>query len=388
MYISSNDNRFYAALESEYGKAPAIEARNRIPAVQLSVKQTPEKVSRHDKTGTRTFLGLPANVRSNTAWGLKTYMTSLAGDGGAPAYGPLFEAAMGSAAHVYSGGSVASVSNGVRVQFTATHGLVPGQAVAIGTEIRFVAAVVNSMTVDVNAPFTGVIAYGAEAAATITYMPGIHLPSTSIFDYWSPSHAVQRIITGAAVNQMLLRVNGDFHEFEFAGPAKDLLDSASLLSGDGGLEQFPAEPSLDGFDYSLVPGHLGQVWLGASPERFYTLTDAAIKVDNGLELRAREFGAKGPMCVVPGQRQVSIDLELLAADDDQTTALYQAARQASPIQMMLQLGEQTGQLFGAYMKSVVPAVPEYDDRDARLAWRFKSCRAQGSGEDEIVLAFA
>jgi hypothetical protein len=260
--------------------------------------------------------------------------------------------------------------------------------VAIGSEIRFVAAVVNGATVDVNAPFTGVIPYGTHAQTTVTYMLGMHLPSASIFDYWSPSTAVQRVLTGAAVNQMLLRINGDFHEFEFGGPARDLMDSASFLSGDGGVDEFPAEPLLGGFDYGIVPGHLGQVWLGANPERFYTLTDAMMKLDNGLELRTREFGTRAPMCVVPGQRQVTLDLELLAADDDQTTALYQAARQGSPIQMMLQLGEQTGQLFGAYMKSVVPTVPEYDDRDARLAWRLKSCRAQGSGDDELVVAFA
>ena len=36
-YISSNANRFYTAIESAYGQVGAIEAKNRIPAVKLTV---------------------------------------------------------------------------------------------------------------------------------------------------------------------------------------------------------------------------------------------------------------------------------------------------------------------------------------------------------------
>ena len=59
-YISSNNNRFYVALEQSYGNAAAIAAGNRIPAVKLTAKQQTEKVQRKDKTGSRTFAGNPA----------------------------------------------------------------------------------------------------------------------------------------------------------------------------------------------------------------------------------------------------------------------------------------------------------------------------------------
>ena len=49
---------------------------------------------------------------------------------------------------------------------------------------------------------------------------------------------------------------------------------------------------------------------------------------------------------------MSVDFELYGNEDDSTTALYAAARQRSPISAMFQLGEQPGQLFGAFMKSV------------------------------------
>ena len=52
-YISSNANRFYAALESTYGKVDPITAANRIPAVKLGIRQQVDAGTRRDKTGSR-----------------------------------------------------------------------------------------------------------------------------------------------------------------------------------------------------------------------------------------------------------------------------------------------------------------------------------------------
>jgi hypothetical protein len=82
-----------------------------------------------------------------------------------------------------------------------------------------------------------------------------------------------------------------------------------------------------------------------------------------------------------------MEFELYGQDDSATMALYQAAKQESPIGVMLQLGQQTGQLFGIYLKSILPQVPEFDDTENRLKWRFRSSRAQGTVDDEIIAAF-
>ena len=63
--------------------------------------------------------------------------------------------------------------------------------------------------------------------------------------------------------------------------------------------------------------------------------------------------------------------------DAETLGLYQAARQRSPIGVMLQLGQQSGQLFGAYMPAMVPEVPEFDDQETRLQWKFQNSRRRG-----------
>jgi hypothetical protein len=386
-YISSNNERVYAALETAYGQVASVTGQNRVPLIKLGAKQIPVATGRRDKTGSRTFPGLPNQIRKTSTFQLDTFMTEWTNPLAPPSHGPLFQGALGAAPLLFSGETVQSVTNQTQIQFTAAHGLAPGQALTSGGELRFVTAVANTTTVFINAPFTNTPVGGAAMGATITYMLAMDLPSVSIFDYWDPSTAVQRIAEGAAMDKMQVRVNGDFHEFDFAGPARDLLDSASFASGDGGLTQYPAEPSTAGFDYTIVPGHLGQVWMGSMPNRFFTLTNAELTLENNIALRLHEFGNDFPRCITAGVRGVTLNFSLFEQDDAQTKELYQAARQRSPIGVMVQLGEQSQQLFAAYMPAMVPEVPEFDDSETRLQWKFQNSRAEGTVNDELYIAF-
>ncbi len=386
-YISSNNNRFFVALETSYGNVPAITGSNRIPAVKLGAKQVPVQTGRRDKTGSRTFVGLPNAIRKKTSFQLNTFMTEWVDQTNPPSQGALFQAAMGAAPVSFNGGTVASVTGGTQIQFSSAHGLTVGQAVTFTGEIRFVTTIPNATTVFLNASFSTPPQTGSAMGTTITYKLATDLPSASIFDFWDPSTAVQRILNGAAMDKMRVIIDGDFQEFEFAGPSKDLLDSASFSSGQGGLSQFPAEPATVGFDYTIVPGHVGQVWMGATPTRFCTLTAAELFLDNNIELRMREFGCDSPRCIAAGERSVRLNFEIFEQDDVKTKELYQAARQRSPIAVMFQLGQQAGQLFGAYMPAMVPEVPEFDDQETRLQWKFQNSRAQGTVDDELYIAF-
>ena len=309
-YISSQANRFYTALESAYGSVPAITASNRIPALKLTVRQQLEVTNRKDKTGSRTFAGLPAGGRRKTSFQLQTYLTSWQkGSAAAPGYGPLFQAALGGTPMSYAGGTVSSYSVNGQVGFAAPHGLSAGQAVASGNEIRFVAAIVDASTIQLNAPFTVAPANGAAMGATVTYGPATELSSASIFDYWSPATAVQRLLCGAAIDELEIAINGDYHEFHFSGVAQDLLDTSSFTTSAGQLQSFPQEPTLSAFDYSIVPGNMGQAWLGTTATQFFTLTKASVTLKNNLDMRANEFGSSLPQAIAPGQRDVRAELE-------------------------------------------------------------------------------
>ena len=133
-YIASNDNRLYAGLEESYGQAPAITAANRFPAVRLTARQARDLARRYDKTGGRSFRGVPTGTRRRTNFELKTYLTGWNDAAAEPGYGPLFRSAMGAAPLDYSGGTVQASENGTRIRFSGSHGLVVGQGVTIGTK--------------------------------------------------------------------------------------------------------------------------------------------------------------------------------------------------------------------------------------------------------------
>ena len=167
-------------------------------------------------------------------------------------------------------------------------------------------------------------------------------------------------------------INGDFHQFTFKGASRDIVDSTSFAAGDGQLTTFPAEPALAVFQQNAVPGNLGQAWIGTTATKFLTLTEANVSVANDLDITAREFGASIPSMASPGMRSVKMDFTVFEQTDSATSDLYQAARQQSPIEAMLQLGMSPGQLFGVYMKSVVPTLPHFSTINGAFGGSSKS----------------
>jgi len=386
-YISSNANRFYAALEASYGQAASVTSANRFPAVRLEAQQILQRGKRVDKTGTRTFLGTSPDSRRNTAFEVRTYLTSWTAPA-EPGYGPLFQAALGGTPGLSTGLVVASTQGDNAIQTTTPHGLSVGSAVSYMNEIRFVTAVQNASSISMNAPFSNALAANAALMPTLTFSLATGLPSVTLYDYWDPISAVSRIVTGAAVDTFSFSANGDFHEFVFNGPACDLLNSTSFVAGSAGLNTFPAEPALQEFDYSVVPGHLGQAWIGSAPDQFFTVTQATIELKNNIDLRNQEYGSSYPRDIAAGQRQVSSTFSLFTQDDNQTTALYDAAQQRDQISAMLQLGLRNGELMGIFLPSVTPEIPNYVDSEVRLQWDFKNNLAQGTAENELYIAFA
>jgi len=387
-YISSNDNRYYAALEQSFAQAGAAAADNRIPALKLGMRQTVERPRRRDKTGGRTFIGAPAGMQKRVSFDLQTYMAAWPEEQPEPCYGALFQAALGGVGVTFGGGIVESVAGDDRITLVSPHALGVGQAIRVRGDIRFVSNVVDERTVVVNAPLSETPEPGETVGRAITYMPANSLPSVSVFDYWDPAEAVQRVLAGSAVDELRVSLNGDFHQFRFNGESAELVDSRSFADGQAGMSSYPAEPDTEGIGFSLVPGSMGQAWIGATPEQFHTVIEAEVSVRNNIDMRRRDFGTNRPTCVISGQREVSVDILLVSNTRPETISLYEAASQRSPVSVMLQLGMQEGQLCGLYLPTVIPEIPEFDDEDTRLRWRFRNCRAQGFANDEVMVAFA
>ncbi|HEY3439863.1 MAG TPA: hypothetical protein VGK29_03895 [Paludibaculum sp.] len=386
-YISTKKNRFYAALESIYGTVAAVTAADRFTGKSLKIQNEQERPKRRDKTGTRTYRGIAGALRARTKYELKTYLYGREVGSAAPRFGALLEAGLGGAPRVQNSGLAVTSIAGLQVTFAQGHGLQAGDAVALAGEIRFVMAMPDAYSVLVNAPWTQGQTAGELTGGAVTYGLAASVPGVSLYDCWSPAAAVQRVLRGAVVDETQIRVSGDFHELTFSGEAADVLDSASFEAGVGGLTEFPQEPALEDLMEEPVPGHLGQAWIGGSPSRVYTLSQARVTVRNHIELRGNDFGTLLPRCIVPGDREVLLDLELYSQDGGVFDELYQAARSRTPVPVMLQLGEQESQLCGVYIPNLIPAVPEFVDEETRLRWRLQGSIAVGTVEDEVYVAF-
>ncbi len=384
-YISSRNNRYYAAVEESYGTAAPVTAANRFNAVTLEAQFEYERPRRRDKTGTRTDLGFTGELKRKTRFALQTYLYSRESGDQAPRYGALVQSALGGAPRVVGGGKAVASVNGLTLTFGSAHGLTLGDAITVGGELRFVAAAPDSNSVTLSAPLSG--AAGQVTGGTVVYSPATGLKGVTVYDYWDPETAVQRLLRGSAVNTMELKLNADFHELTFEGQAADLVDNKSFVEGSGGLSTFPAEPEREMVNDWPVPGHLGQAWIGTGPDQLHTLVDAKVRIKNNIDFRSKDFGALAPRCIVAGDREVTVELELYSQDRAVFDEIYQAARQQSPIGLTLQMGDAEGSMCGVYIPALIPAVPELLDGEERLRWRLRGCKAIGTGEDEIHVAF-
>src|SRR5579883_1047309 len=384
-YIYSNANRSYAVPESTFGVPAIITSANRFPAFRVHARQVYHAVQRRDKTGGRTLLTSSSPVRSEASFDVETYLVS-SPDPATNAYGALFQAACGGAPSISGSLSVAN-ARGLQIQTAAAHSLAVGSAVSFSGEIRFVTAVPDAQTIFLNAPFSSALSAGAACDPAVTYRLGTNLPSLSIYDYWDPVTAVSRILTGAVVDLLSISIDGPYHEFSFSGTASDLIDSANVGAG-GSITSFPVEPPVAPLNYAVVPGNLGQLWIGTPASQFFTVTDGSVRLKNNIELRNREYGSLTPRAFTCGRRDILTRLSLLATDEAQTVPLYAAAKARAPLSLILQLGNQRGQLLAVYLPNMVPAVPVYDDTRPRLSWEFENNTALGNANDELYLALA
>jgi hypothetical protein len=276
----------------------------------------------------------------------------------------------------------------LRLVTAAPHGMQVGSGVSQGTEVRFAASVIDETTILLNAPFSVGPAPGSWLTPCLTYWLANTLPSITLFDYWDPATAVNRILAGATADALEISLNGGFHEMTFSGLAADLMDSESFVSGTAGLQAFPQEPTPEPFNYPIVGGHLGQAWLGVSAQQVFTLTEATIQLKNNLVPRNMEFGSAYPLSFAAGPRAVTVTFSLFVDDSSTVKGLYAASKMRTPISVMFQLGQQQGQLMAVYLPAVELEMPGYNDREPRLVWEFKANFASGMKNDEIFIALA
>lgn len=386
-HIASYANRSYAALESELGAVAAVTSSNRLPLSKLDIRSVRETSQRLDKSGGRTYVGAPQNGREHTAVQFSSYLTEWDSIGGLPELDAVVQAAMGGDVQVSAPMTIANVSGGMTLTMSSPHGLSIGQAISVGSEMRFVDSVVDELTVVVNCDVPPDVVNGAEVGRCVTYRLGSHLKSLTLLDYWDPSTAIQRCAAGVSLDQLVVSVNGDFHEMSFSGEGGGYYDSASELPLSSGLQEFPSEPIGEWSNGELIPGSIGRAWIGAGGQVCNSVLMGKLTLTNHIDYRRREFGGNRGGCVRAGIRDVRLDLRVRAENSDEMRTLFASSRLQQPVPVMFQLGEQSGRMCALYLPQVVMEVPVFDDSGPSLEWVIRQARAQGVFNDELIVAF-
>jgi hypothetical protein len=385
-YINATNERLYGAVEDEYGQAVTLSSADRLSFRSLRLTESTLRAARRDKTGSRTRFAPHPEVRTENRFELDCYFAGR--NPGSPWDGVtnLVEATLGGP-RVSAGSLIVSTVSGnpQTLGFSVAHGLTRGQGLRFQGELRFVKEVPSSTSVVLSAPFSNGLQPGGVLGTTISIWPGDKPKPLTLGDYWNPSGVVDRVLAGCVVDEMTVALNSDFHGAQFRGTAREIASVTGFLPGSTGLSLFPAEPSQVSHAFQLVPGHVGRVFLGGT--EFYLL-DLTLRFVNNADTATREFGQSVAACYSADLREVTVQFQLYASSDAAVEQLHVLSRLRQETDLMIQMGNQPGQLAGIYVPRFVPEIPEMRDTDARVAMNYPRSQAYGVTNDEITLAFA
>lgn len=385
-YINATNERLYAAVESEFGAASGLSASDRLSFRSLKVEENTVRSARRDKTGSRTRFAPHPEVRTENRFELSAYFSGRSQSSPTDAMTNLVWSAFGGESRSAATLTVSGTAlNPPSITFSAPHGLIAGQGLRLGEQLRFVKSVTNNTTVILSSAFEGNLQAGSTLGSCVTIFPGEKPKSLTLGDYWTPPGVLDRILAGCVIDEMEITLNSDFHGARFRGIAREVASAAEFRAGHTGLAEFPSEPSVAPQSFILVPGHIGRIHLGGV--EFYLL-QLSLRLRNQVDASVREFGLDVAPCYSAGLREISIQFQLYASTKDSVTALHALARRREETDLSIQLGNREGQLVGIRVPRFVPEIPELTDAESRVVMSYPSSLAYGVADDEISIAFA
>lgn len=384
-YISTFSNVFYLRADTNAGEPLQLAEARRAPIESLQVAVKRKQLFRNDKTGYRSRAAVLGPQREDVNLSLTANVTGWADRNEEPSLGPLFASAVSAEGQSGTNLTVDSVA-GSNVTVLGTPDVWVGMALSFSDEIRFVRSVIDPNTFELNGSFSAPLQQGSILFGCKTYAPGGTAETFELFEYWSPSAAVQRAVSAACANRTTFEINSDFVTMSIEGFAKTVTDS--VTNSMAPLE-FPTLASANPQNESIlspIAGHLGQAVFGASGKRICTIVQGKVSIDNGIQTRSDEFGCFGTKSFTLGRRTVELDLNLYQRNDEISQELFATAVRNEPVSIMLQLGSGQGNMMGIYLPSVLMPVPSFVDSESRVLWKFNGAQSVGSQDDEVFLA--
>lgn len=405
-YSLSRNERVYLQKQSDPRVIPnsagvaSVAVANYVRFKKAQLNPQVALLTRPDKTGTRTATrGVLGRKAGN--WSIDLSLTGSGTPGTVPPCDPLLTALFGQNGQLLSGsGTVTNATNASPIVISqASHGYADGDVVMISGVGGNVAA--NGVWVVANAASgsfellgsSGSGAYtsgGASSRVAVSYTLADAIPSFAMYSFRTPSTLQQRCAFGCVATEATFNLGQDVADWQTSGESVWVLDSDNFSGADltqkGGLNAFPSEPvgSLPA-DGGIIAGFTGRAVLAGSTVS--NIRQASIQINTGNVLVKDNFGSYYPEEAEGDERAVTVNFSVHDRDDAGTKALYAAALAKTPVDLVLQIGTITGNVYVFQLAGVQLNEPALDDGERRFV-RSYSGRATGSAAgalDEVKL---
>lgn len=296
LQANTRDERGYVVAETTYGVAATPLSANIVSFGRLSLGNTPNRVRRSDKTGSRAA-ARSVNGRFSGQWSLDMSLTGSGTAGTKPPADPLL-------ASLFCNAGV--VSAGVKVAYT----------------------------------------------------PGTTYKSISIYSYRDPVTVSQRCCFGAAASSASLTLGQEEARISYSGEAAYVVESDILanLTGNyaalaGGLVTYPAEPTPHVItDGGVLLGFLGSLTIAGST--IASIRSMQLQLQFNNTLRRDTFNARVPDGIIGGMRTVAVTIDLYDDDSAGSTLLRNRALDLTPVAIIGQIGITPGNIYKVTMPDV------------------------------------
>lgn len=395
-YSLSRNERIYVQKQTQPRVIPntagvaSVAVANYLQFKQAQLNPQVALLQRPDKTGTRSATrGVLGRKAAN--WSMDLSLASSGTAGTLPPADPMLVALFGQNATVMAGsGSITAATNATPIVVSqAAHGFSNGDVVAVNGVPGNLAANGIWVIANVTAGSYELVGSSGSGASTsggtgsrvaVRYSLADAIPAFALYSFRTPASLQQRCAFGCVASQATFNLGQEVADWQTSGEAVWVLDSDNFGVADlvqrGGLTAFPAEPSgtlpVDG---GIVAGFTGRAVIGGST--ISNIRQAAIEVSTGNVLVKDNFGSYYPEEPEGDERSVLVNFSVHDQDDAGTKALYTAALDKAPIDMVMQVGTVHGNVFVFQLTGVQLNEPALDDGERRFV-RSYSGRATGS----------
>jgi hypothetical protein len=224
---------------------------------------------------------------------------------------------------------------------------------------------------------------------SVTYAMDDNQYGLSVFDFWTPSTALQQIAFGTIVRRGRFSAGQDVASVEFDLQSRWVIDSAQFASAataaKGGLTAFPSEPGSPTTNGNMAIGFTGANTIDGSS--YAELRSFEIDINANRELPNDVFNSYYPGSPGGDIREVGVSWSIYDTDASALNTLKGKAISQTPVAVVFQIGTVPGNIWTFTMNNVVLNSPATDDGQRRKVVNF-SGRAYASSltaKDECTL---